>query len=127
MVENENIDNTNSNDQGTGGRRRRSIFGGRRVSRPAGTAETPVFAEEREVAAEQVAVEQAPAEQAPEESVADAAADAPDPTIAVTEEASSAPSEASRRSVTSSSIAGEPPHHIVIFSSEIAWAIPSGS
>lgn len=59
MVENENIDNTNSNDQGSGGRRRRSIFGGRRVSRPADTAETPVFAEEREVAAEQVAVEQA--------------------------------------------------------------------
>lgn len=61
MVENENIDNTNSNDQGSGGRRRRSIFGGRRVSRPADTAETPVFAEEREVAAEQVAVEQAAA------------------------------------------------------------------
>ncbi|WP_426623882.1 Rne/Rng family ribonuclease [Leifsonia sp. McL0607] len=64
MVENENIDNTNSNDQSSGGRRRRSIFGGRRVSRPAGTAETPVFAEEREVAAEQVAVEQAPEESA---------------------------------------------------------------
>jgi ribonuclease E len=86
MVENENIDNTNSNDQGSGGRRRRSIFGGRRVSRPAGTAETPVFAEEREVAAEQVAVEHAPDEAAP----AAAAGETPDATIAVTEEQSAA-------------------------------------
>ena len=84
MVENENIDNTNSNDQSSGGRRRRSIFGGRRVTRPAGTAETPVFAEEREVAAEQVAVEQAP----DEGQVAAVTAETPDATIAVTEEQS---------------------------------------
>ncbi len=87
MVENENIDNTNSNDQSAGGRRRRSIFGGRRVSRPAGTAETPVFAEEREVAAEQVAVERAPEEPAgTAQASAEAAAATPDATIAVTEE-----------------------------------------
>jgi ribonuclease E len=82
MVENENIDSTNSNDQGTGGRRRRGIFGSRRVSRPAGTAETPVFAGEREIAAQQVVAEQADA--APS---ADPATAAPtDVTVAVTEE-----------------------------------------
>ena len=87
MVENENIDNTNSSDQSTGGRRRRSLFGGRRVSRPAGTAETPVFAEEREVAAEQIAVEQVAVEQvAAEQVVAETTVDAPEAASAQTEE-----------------------------------------
>jgi ribonuclease E len=85
MVENENIDNTNSNDQSAGGRRRRSLFGGRRVSRPAGTAETPVFAEEREVAAEQVAVEQPEVAESQAE-VAESHVDVPDATTALTEE-----------------------------------------
>ncbi|MCI0155361.1 Rne/Rng family ribonuclease [Leifsonia shinshuensis] len=82
MVENENIDNTNSNDQGSGGRRRRSIFGGRRVTRPADTAETPGFAEEREVAAEQVAVEQAPAVVDAPAGVAEAAEETHDGAVA---------------------------------------------
>ncbi|GAA4148853.1 Rne/Rng family ribonuclease [Leifsonia shinshuensis] len=86
MVENENIDSTNSNEQGTGGRRRRGIFGSRRVTRPAGTTETPVFAGEREVAAEQVDAVQAPAEQA--QTPAEQTPEAPvaDVTVAVTEE-----------------------------------------
>ncbi|QNE34379.1 Rne/Rng family ribonuclease [Leifsonia shinshuensis] len=92
MVENENIDSTNSNEQGTGGRRRRGIFGSRRVSRPAGTAETPVFAGEREIAEQEVVAEQA------DTSVAEATADAGTPdaatdvTVAVTEETAAAES-----------------------------------
>ena len=98
MVENENIDNTNSNDQGSGGRRRRSIFGGRRVSRPADTAETPVFAEEREVAAEQVAVEQAAAG-------LDVQAEVAGPTEEATEDGAAVPVDAA----TASTDGHEPP------------------
>ncbi|MEY9850437.1 ribonuclease E [Leifsonia sp. EB41] len=83
MVENENIDSTNSNDQGTGGRRRRGIFGSRRVTRPAGTAETPVFAGEREIAEQEVVAEQV---DAVEES-APAATDVPAATVASPESA----------------------------------------
>ncbi|MEN2741859.1 Rne/Rng family ribonuclease [Microbacterium sp. X-17] len=74
MVENENIDSTSSNDEGAGGRRRRGIFGSRRVTRPAGTAETPVFAGEREIAEQEVVAEQA----------------VTDVTVAVTEETAAA-------------------------------------
>ncbi|WP_433862347.1 Rne/Rng family ribonuclease [Streptomyces sp. L7] len=88
MVENENIDSTNSNDQGTGGRRRRGIFGSRRVTRPAGTADTPVFAGEREIAAQEVVAAQP--EAAAQEPAAPEPAAAPvettDVTVAVTEE-----------------------------------------
>lgn len=90
MVENENIDNTNSNDQGAGGRRRRSIFGGRRVTRPADTAETPVFAEEREVAAEQVAVEQAAAGIDVQAEVAEPTEETPDATAVPVDAATAA-------------------------------------
>jgi ribonuclease E len=100
MVENENIDSTNSNEQGTGGRRRRGIFGSRRVTRPAGTAETPVFAGEREIAAQEVVAEQVDA------------TEAPDVTVAVTEENGTAENSTAESAVDVATIAAdghEPP------------------
>ncbi|MEY9953734.1 Rne/Rng family ribonuclease [Leifsonia sp. EB34] len=109
MVENENIDSTNSNEQGTGGRRRRGIFGSRRVTRPAGTAETPVFAGEREIAEQEVAAEQVGGAPAGEDVAPgqDAAA-AADLTVAVTEETTE-PAESAVDVATLAADGHEPP------------------
>ncbi|MFF9562668.1 Rne/Rng family ribonuclease [Leifsonia sp. NPDC014704] len=87
MVDNENIDNTDNNETETGGRKRKGLFGARRVVRkPFQAAQADAFPPSSgQGEAEQVAVTQAPAEQTPAEPEA-----APGATVEETAPASAA-------------------------------------